>query len=151
MCLPWLGRSLSAYLASRMPNTPTRYATYGLQVALTLCREKSEIVLTTLMKTTTDVPRFSRATMSAPAATQTSATAAAVADENSCSSVPSRRARAAASPRWHTVSRERAVWTRAPQRSRYTPTQKKAHTRVSSGESTLQQVCSSSAAQPVTK
>ena len=118
LCLPWLGRSLSAYLASRMPSTPTRYATYGLQVARTLCSEKSEIVLTMLMKSTTDMPWFSRATMSAPVATQTSTTAAAVVNENSCSSVPSRRDHAAASPRWHKVRRERAVWMRTPQRIR---------------------------------
>ena len=114
MCLPWLGRSLSAYLASRMPSTPTRYATYGLQVARTLCSEKSEIVLTRLRNTTTEMPWFSRATMSAPVATHTSTTTAAVVKEKS--SVPARREHAAASPRWHKVRRERAVWMSTPQR-----------------------------------
>ena len=151
LCPPWLGRSLSAYLASRMPSTPTRYATYGLQVARTLCNEMSEIVLITLMKTMTEMPWFSRATMSAPVARQANTTTAAEAKENSCSSVPCRRDHAAASPRWHNVKRKRAVWIRTPQRIKYRPTQKKAHTRENNSEIKCHQVCTSSPTQAETK
>ncbi|XP_014826360.1 PREDICTED: uncharacterized protein LOC106905860 [Poecilia mexicana] len=151
LCVPCLGRSLSAYLASRMPSTPTRYATYGLQAPRTLCSDRSEIVLATLMRTIADVPWFSRTTMSTPATAQRSTTPAAVADKNSCSSVPSRRDHAATSPRWHKVRRERRVSISTPQWIKYTPTQKKAHTSANSNDSALQQVCNSSAAQSETK
>ena len=154
LCLPWLGRSLSAYLASRMPSTPTRYATYGLQVALTLCSEKSEIVLIRLRTTITDMPlvqpRYHECA-GGHAGERDNGRGAEREQPLLLICPVQERARRRAWPRWHTVRRERAPWTSSPPRRRYTPTQKKAHRRVNNGESTLQQVCNSSAAQPGTK
>ena len=54
--------------------------------------------------------------------------------DSSCSSAPRRSDCAAASPKWHTANKKSAVRTCTPQRIRYSPTQKKAHTRVKTGE-----------------
>lgn len=113
----WFGKSLSAYLASKTPNTPTRYARYGLQLARTLCSEMSDTVRMMLMKMMTETPWPTLTTMSAPLARQASTTTVAV-NDSSWSSAPCSRDCAAASPKWHTVNRKTAVLIRTPHRIR---------------------------------